>query len=227
MTSLTVSAIVPVHDGARYLGAALASITAQERPADEIIVVDDGSSDESAAIARAVPGVRCWSQPRRGVATARNLGVANASGAILAFLDADDLWTPDKLRIQVGYLTEHPEIDYVLARQTLFLEPGVAAPAWVRPAHLRDGAVGYLPSTLVVRREVFARVGAFDTSYRVVSDVDWFVRAKDAGATMTILPDVLLRRRVHERNLTSDVDANHAALLRTFRASIDRQRMKP
>ena len=222
--ALTVTAIVPVRDGARFLADALRSIVEQERPADEILVVDDGSCDESAAIARSFPGVRCLSQPAVGAAAARNRGVAAASGALVAFLDADDRWTPDKLRVQIAHLAAHPAVDYVLAHQCLHLEPGMTPPAWVRAGQLDAPSVGYLPSSLVARRELFTRVGPFDTSYRVVSDVDWFARAKDAGARMAILPQVLLHRRVHGRNLTTDIDANQAALLRTLRASIARQR---
>src|SRR5204862_4171459 len=129
------TAIVPVRDGARYLADALRSILEQERPADEIIVVDDGSRDESAAIARSISGVRCVTQRPAGAAAARKRATAAASGAPLAFLDADDRWTADKLRLQVGHLAAHPEIDYVLAHQRLHLEPGVAPPRWVRAGH--------------------------------------------------------------------------------------------
>jgi glycosyltransferase involved in cell wall biosynthesis len=221
---VTVTAIVPVRNGGRYLGGALDSIRAQTRRADEVIVVDDGSTDGSAELAESYADVRCIRQASQGCAAARNAGIAAARGDLLAFLDADDEWTEDKLAVQVAYLEEHRAVPYVLARQTIHLEPGVTRPAGLRPEHLEHDQVGYLPSTLVARREVFAQIGGFDAGYAVASDVEWFVRAKDAGLLPVVVPRVLVRRRLHTTNVSSAVAPNHAALLRIFKASIDRQR---
>ena len=220
----TVSVIVPVYNGARFLAATLASVRAQTYRDFETVVVDDGSTDGSAEVAAGFGDVRVVRQANQGCAKARNEGVAAARGGLLAFLDADDLWTPDKLAVQTAHLAAHPAIGYSIARQEIFLEPGATRPPGLRPAHLEADQVGYLPSTLVVRREVFVRVGGFDTSLAVASDVEWFVRAKDLAIPMAILPQILVRRRIHRTNISSDVNRNHAALLRVFKASIDRQR---
>jgi glycosyltransferase involved in cell wall biosynthesis len=223
---LTVSTIVPVYNAARYLRATLESAVAQTLPPLEIIVVDDGSTDESAVVARGFREVRCLQQPNQGCAAARNRGVAAARGDLLAFLDADDLWTADKLAVQVAYMTAHPEVGYTLARQELFLEAGARRPPAIRPEHLEHDQVGYLPSTLVVRRPVFDRIGGFDITQKISSDVDWFLRAKDLDVPMAVLPQVLVRRRIHDANLSTDTRANQAALLKVFKASIDRQRAR-
>jgi glycosyltransferase involved in cell wall biosynthesis len=192
-----VSAIVPVHDGARFLAAALESALAQDYEPLEIVVVDDGSTDGSGEIAQRYP-VRLSSQPHLGVAAARNAGLAVARGELIAWLDADDLWTPDKLTVQVGYLREHPETDYVIARGVAFLEPGIEQPGWLGDEWLDEGGVG-LP-TIVARRQVFDLVGPFDEAYSVGEDLDWVQRARQAGVEERILPDVVLRYRVHDGN---------------------------
>src|SRR3954451_23570366 len=103
-----VSVIIPVHNGAKYLRAALESVFAQTYSPFEVIVVDDGSVDESGVIAQSFNDVRYIHQANQGVAAARNNGIGAARGEFLAFLDQDDLWTTEKLKLQMGYLMKDP-----------------------------------------------------------------------------------------------------------------------
>jgi glycosyltransferase involved in cell wall biosynthesis len=218
-----VSTIIPVYNGERTLGPALDSAAAQDYRPLEVIVIDDGSTDGTADIARRYD-VRYAYQPNQGSAAARNAGILAAQGELLAFLDADDLWTPDKLRVQVAYLLEHPDLGYVLAHMRVFLEPGTSWPASLNRAYYEHDPTGYLPSTLLARREVFDRVGGFDTSFRTSQDSDWFLRAHDAGIAMAVVPEVLLNRRLHDANRTNDTQAVTLSLLRAVRASLERRR---
>src|SRR6185369_6617714 len=102
-----VSVIIPVYNGARYLGAALESVFAQTYREFEVIVVDDGSVDDSGVIAQSFPEVRYIHQANQGVAAARNHGIEAAGGEFFAFLDQDDLWNEDKLKRQVEFLLSH------------------------------------------------------------------------------------------------------------------------
>ena len=120
MTGPLVSVIVPVHNGARFLAAALDSVAAQDYGSMEIVVVDDGSSDNSAEIAASYR-VRLLQQPNRGVAEARNAGVAESSGELLAFLDQDDLWLERKVSRQVAALEADPTLGFVLTRIDILL----------------------------------------------------------------------------------------------------------
>ena len=244
MSQPLVSAVVPVYDGRPYLAEALASALAQtwarsparSRRALEVVVVDDGSTDGSPEVAASFAEARAGSsspvqvrvvrRPHRGVAAARNAGVAAARGRLLAFLDQDDRWTPDKLERQVAHLEAHPEDGFCLARQRLFLEPGVERPGWLKPELLEKDQPGYVPGTLVVRREVFDAVGPFDEGRPVASDADWFLRAKDAGVGMAMLPDVLLERRIHRANQSAQTLQGTSELLHAVRASILRQRRR-
>src|ERR1044072_1619841 len=117
-----VSVIIPVYNGGRYLRAALESVFAQTYRPIEVIVVDDGSADDSGLIAQSFPEVRHMRQQNQGVAAARNNAIAASRGEFLAFLDQDDLWTPEKLRLQIGYLLTHPELGYTLTQQKFFLD---------------------------------------------------------------------------------------------------------
>jgi glycosyltransferase involved in cell wall biosynthesis len=219
-----VSVVVPVFNGERYLAEALASVRAQRYPAVELVVVDDGSSDGSATVAVGTPGVALVRQSNRGVAAARNAGVAASSGELLAFLDQDDRWTPDKLDVQVGRMRRRPSLAFTLAHQRLFLETDTVRPAWLRPEHLERPQIGYVPGTLVVWRTAFGRIGPFDEGAPIASDTDWFLRALDSGAAMEILPDVVLERRIHRANQSYSVGPMHGQLMRAVRRSIERKR---
>ena len=224
----TVSVIVPVYNGERFLASALASVRAQTHPAAEVIVVDDGSTDGSAGVAagfaREWPVLQVLSQPNGGPSAARNTGVARASGAFLTFLDADDEMTPERLAIQLAFLADHPEADLVIGTEWIEVEEGVTPPDWLRA--LPFGVPNPLIFSMLVRRAAFDRVGGFDSNRRLGEETDWLYRARAAGIGIATIEDVLLRRRLHGGNLTQDVSL--ALMRRTHlevvRAHLERRR---
>lgn len=218
-----VSVVIPVHNGERFLRQAIESVLEQTCRPLEIIVVDDGSTDASRTIAESVPLVRYIHQDHRGVAAARNAGIEAARGELLAFLDQDDVWLTDKLRLQVDALMGNRRLGFVLSRHRFAREPGVPVPGWCRPEWFGKSMPGWLPSALVVRSWVFDEVGTFDTAYTASSDADWFFRARDLGIPHEILPLELHLRRVHETNQSRDVATTKAELRRIARASILRR----
>lgn len=222
-----VSAIIPVFNGERFLADTIRSVLSQTYRPIEIIVVDDGSTDGTAGIAMSFKEVRYVRQNNQGHGMAKNNGIAAARGELIAFLDADDLWTPDKLSVQAGHMMTNSEIGYTIARMRVFLDPGIEWPAWLNRPHYMSDPPGYVPGTLVARRAVFERIGVFNTSYRHGNDSDWFFRAKDAGIPMAIMPEILLHKRIHSSNLSHEVPLMTTELLRTVRASILRQKHKP
>lgn len=226
MSSPLVSVVVPVFNGERFLAAALDSVSAQTYRPVEVIVVDDGSTDRSPEIARSRP-VRYLRQSNCGVAAARNAGIAAARGTLVAFIDQDDEWEPHKLTTQVGHLLDRPDLGFVLARLQWFLEPGTAKPPWLREEWLTVSTPGYAPGVLLARRELFDRLGSYDESYEVGSDTEWMVRARDAGVGFEMLPDVLLRYRIHGDNAIYRTDALRAEIFRVLRASMARRDGKP
>lgn len=219
-----VSVIIPVYNGARFLRAALESVFAQTYRPFEVIVVDDGSADESGSIAQSFPEVLYIQQANQGVAAARNNGIDAARGEFYAFLDQDDLWKPEKLKLQIEYLQSHPEIGYTLTQQQFFLEPGASLPPWFRKDLLAAVHTGWVLGTLVVRRTVFEQVGNFATGYSAANDSDWFFRAKAAEIPMAVVPELLLLKRIHETNDSGRAKEVLSELLKVVKTSLDRQR---
>jgi glycosyltransferase involved in cell wall biosynthesis len=222
-----VSVIVPVHNGEAFLGQALDSALAQTWEPIEVIVVDDGSTDGSGAIAGARARVRVLRQTHQGQAVARNQAVAASRGELIAFLDADDLWPPTKLAVQAGYLRDHPEVGGVLGRQKLLIEPGVPLPPWVeREGGLERAGGGAQPLSLVTRREVWDLVGPFTPGLLFADDTDWLMRAHELEVRIEMLEEVVLYRRIHGANITYDDDAMQRGLGLALKGRIDRRRAR-
>jgi hypothetical protein len=214
-----VSVVIAVRDGAAYLGEALRSVLTQRRPAQEIIVVDDGSSDGSAELARSFPGVRCLRQDPAGQASALNAGVVASGGDFLAFLDADDRWLSDKLELQLNAFSRDPELEIVFGHARQFCELGVTSARTSRsPVPAR------LPSALLVRRAAWQRVGAFSSEWALGGVIEWCARAEDCGLRSRMLEDVVYERRVHGKNTTlahPDAAREYARMLKSV---LDRRR---
>lgn len=222
---MRISVVVPVRDGERHLGAALDSLLTQERAPDELLVVDDGSRDGSAALARALPGVRVLELEGRGPAAARNAGVAAATGDAVAFLDADDLADPRRLLLEERVLAGDPAVDGVAAGMENFVSPDCPPEVAARLDFPRGPVPGWHAGTLMLRASALERVGPFDETLRGGEVIDWLHRARAAGLRLELLGEVLLRRRVHGSNITIVQRATlGGGYLDTARAAIARRR---
>lgn len=201
MNSITV--IIPVFNCERYLAETIQSALAQTHSSAEIIIVDDGSTDGSATIAQSyAPRVRYLSQANLGPAAARNLGIECATGNLLAFLDADDLWMPDKLARQVQVLHTDPACEAVLGRVENFISPELGEDDRRSLAKSVAQTGDFHIGALLIRRAAFLRVGCFDIRWRHGEFIEWWARAMRLNLTYTVLPDLVLRRRLHTNNLT-------------------------
>lgn len=225
MSTPLVSVIITAYNSACFLAAAIESVLAQTYSHYELIVVDDGSTDGSDAIACAYPAVRLIRQSNQGAPAARNTGIAAAGGELIAFLDADDLWLPGKLAAQVARHNAEPQLGYTLVHQRLFMTEDMSGSSRIRP-ELMNPHPGYWPSCWMVRAEVFAQIGTLDTNQRYSDDSDWIFRAKDAQIASAILPETLVAKRVHPDNLTGDSALVHTHLLGVVQRSIARQRQQ-
>ncbi len=219
-----VSVVVVVWNGERFLAEALSSILQGSYRPVEILVIDGNSSDRTLEIAHSFEHVRCLPQNGEGIAAAYNTGVEAATGEFVAFLSHDDLWTPNKLETQIGFMDSNPEVEYTIARAKFFLESGHEIPRGFRRELLEGDHVAPIMETLVARRRLFESLGTFDTSLAIANDVDWFTRASDQKIPTAVLPQVLLHKRVHDTNLSMNVDTNNRDLLKLLKASIDRKR---
>jgi glycosyltransferase involved in cell wall biosynthesis len=198
-------------------------------------VVDDASHDDSAARAARHPGVRVLAggggTVPGGPAAARNVALAATSGRFVAPLDADDRWPAGRLVRLLGYLDSHPGCGVVVGHQEVVLEAGVGRPTWVdEPADWIpfDARVGLGPQiqplAMLARRSVFDLVGGFDPDLEVCEDLDWFVRAVEAGVVVDVIDDVVVQRRIHHHNLSHDRDRMNRGALAVLRRKIERGR---
>jgi len=217
-----VSVVIPVFNYGCYLAEAIDSVLSQSYNPIEIIVVNDGSTDNSSEIANSYPDIIYLYQPNQGVATARNTGLSNARGKFIAFLDADDTWHPEKIKKQVGHLLSHPSVGFNITRIKNFYQPGVIIPSGVNRAQLDKEQIAL--GSIVARKEVFNKIGSFNTQYTVAEDFEWFARTKEMEIPMTILPDVLLFRRIHDSNISlGNPEMCQENRLKIFKESMDRR----
>src|SRR5262245_49109170 len=233
MAHPVVSCIVPVFNGERYLREALESILVQTHRALDVLVVDDGSTDGTAAIAASYGDrVRHVRQENAGAPAARNLGLHAARGDFITFLDADDLWHPEKLARQMACFDADPSLDACVTHlQNFWIDELADEAERLRDHPLAQPQPGYVTVTLMARRAVFDRVGGFNTGLTVGDPMEWFARAIDAGVRIELLPDTLVHRRMHRHNLSWESGASRqmtgamkAAILRVVKDTLDRRR---
>ena len=215
------SVVVASYNGERFLAETLESVFAQDYDPFEVVFVDDGSSDGTAEIARSFP-LRYLYQENRGLPAARNAGVALATGELVAFVDDDDLWPRTKLSVQANYLADHEDVGCVLGRNEWIVEDGVEPPRLERdPIFHELGGIQLV--TMMIRRRTFDEIGGFDASYRYAEDRDLFVRLREHGIEIAVLPDLVLYKRLHGSNMTMNRPESHP-LLRSLKEKLDRGR---
>jgi len=222
----SVSCIIPVFNGERYLSEALDSVYAQTLQPAKIIIVDDGSTDGTVDLIAALPNeIEKIRQENKGPAAARNAGLRRAETEFVAFLDADDLWHKEKSQRQLARFEACPDLVLVTAHSQNFWEPELKdeelalqqSPA----AKPQVGASG----TAMVRRSLFDRVGYFDAENTHRDYHDWLFRLREQGAAVEIMTDVLLFRRMHDHNLSRDrTTTDHDNMFRALKASLERRR---
>jgi glycosyltransferase involved in cell wall biosynthesis len=218
-----VSVVMPAFDEEAYIEEAIESVFAQTYSALELIVVDDGSADRTAAIAAGFPGTQVVRRSHRGEAAARNAGLEIAHGAYWTIFDADDVMPRDRLALQVGFLEAHPLLGMVLGLTEAFVTAGDATPTHWNSAW-DEGPFPACAGTTLARRRVFDLVGPYDERMKVSMDVDWLARAKDVGVVAGRVDEVCLHRRIHSGSASANHDAVNVALLQVLRRSLQRRR---
>jgi len=197
-----ITCIIPVFNGERFLQEALDNAFKQSYPFLEVIVVDDGSTDRTQAIARAYGDkVHYLWQTNSGPWMARNCGIKAAKGEFVAFLDADDLWHEEKLSRQMARFQERPELDVsVCMIQNFWVSELIEEERKFQNDRLSKPIPGYVCPGLLSRRSQFENVGLFNKDLRHAAATDWFLRANRKGTVVELLPEVLVYRRLHQLN---------------------------
>ncbi len=220
-----ISLVIPAYNARRTIGETIESVLAQTLVPDEIIVVDDGSTDGTADHpVLAHPHIRVLRQENAGAAKALNAGIANASGAYISFLDHDDLWLPDKQKLQLDVLTGRPDLPGVAAHFRSFCCP-TSTPEeranWNVPAGAQKG---WVLGTMLLRRQAVDRTGPFPEGVHAGYHIDWLDRMRKAGLEPLLLPDVVMERRIHAGSLSQRSRARDEGYLSVARRALERRR---
>lgn len=212
-----VSVIMAAYNAAAHIGEALDSVLAQDWEPLEVVVVDDGSTDDTAAVVARYAGVVYVHQENQGPSAARNAAVERSSGEFVANFDSDDLLPATRVGDQARYLLAHPEVGAVFGRQEW-----LNAPEWMARDSVYGDVDGIPLSSVMFRRDVFFELGGYDTSFVHGEDMDLLVRMREHGITYHVVPEIVLYRRYQASSLTGG-RAPHEPLLRSLRAKLARQ----
>ncbi len=224
--TLDISVVIPVFNGATYLTECVQSVLGQTLPADEIIIVDDGSVDDTPDVVRSLGAtVRYIRQDHRGLSSARNVGQEAVRTSHLAFLDCDDLWAPAKLESQMAALTAEKKPSMCFGYITQFVSPDLPDEEAARLKCDPDPMVGYSGSTILIRNDVFARVGSFDELLEVGEFAEWFARAEDAGVQKILVDEVVAMRRLHRNNVGRRGQSIRSDYSKALKKVLDRRRL--
>ena len=223
--NLSISVIVPCYNTEAYLADAIKSILSQRYDELEVIIVDDGSTDRSAEIVKRFGDQVVYIlQENKGAAAARNRGIEASSGTLLGFLDADDLWTENKLDKQLAFMGRNDNCVCVFGHVKQFLSPEIPGETRSGYDFVTESVPGRVPGTMLITREAFLDVGPFNEAQAMAEMVDWVARADEQGLRAHMLPDTLLMRRIHASNMGIIMRQSRQDYVKALKASLDRRR---
>lgn len=215
-----VSVIITVFNGEKYISETLQSIIDQKYSNLEIIVVDDGSTDNTASKIKQFPAdISYHYQANSGIATGWNKGVLKAKGKYISFIDADDVWMKDKLISQVQFLENHPDVDIVFGYAQEFYESE-------KHQKKKDPIPGISAGTMMIRKDRFLDVGYFNPEWRKGIFSDWYLRAMELELSIHMEKSVVLQRRIHDSNHGIVQRDKYVDYVRMLKKSLDRKRNK-
>lgn len=218
-----VSVIIPAYNRELYLAEAIESVFAQTYRSIELIVIDDGSIDRTAEVAKRYPIIYYY-QPNGGIGAARNAGIALATGQFIAFLDSDDIWVPDKLTKQMAAFAADPHLEAVFGYAEQFYSPELDESFRARIRCPEQPIAAHIATAMTIERSALCRVGLYDPTLKTGPDMSWYICAIERQLRQLTLPDVVFRRRLHQTN-NGMIERHHTnERLHILKAKLDRQR---
>jgi len=206
-----VSVIIPTYNRAKYLCEAIDSVLAQTYKDYEIIVVDDGSTDDTKKVlAKYGSSIRYYCQENSGIAVARNVGISLSEGEYIAFLDDDDIWLSDKLKVQMKYLEKNSDIDLVTSRAEIIDSEGHLTGGFKPSKFYATDFEGLLNSNFIVvpsvvfKKKILSKVGYFDEKLRCCEDYELWLRIALKGK-IYFMDQVLVKYRMTPNSLSKDL----------------------
>ena len=197
-----VSVITATLNASKYLREALNSILNQTYQHIEVLIIDGGSTDDTKEIANLFPKVSFVTQNGKGLFDAWNQGIRMCTGEFIAILDSDDIWNPTTLSDHVNILLSDSSILGSVGRVKFFLEEKQTPPPEFKLSLLEKSHLAYMPGCFMGRKEIFNRIGYYETEWKITSDIIWFGQVKDLKDEIYILDRVVLNKRVHKNNIS-------------------------
>jgi len=223
-----ISVIIPTYNRAKYIARAIDSVLCQTFRDKEIIVVDDGSTDETPSILASYKDkIRVLNQINSGVSAARNRGIVKSKGQYLAFLDSDDVWTPDKLEVQAAVLDTNPDVGIVYGKLAIVDDQGNrkgTKPEEATGSNFVEllSIGGDLPtSSVMVRRECFERAGYFDETMDMMEDFEMWVRIARQYDLYEITDRILATYLEHDGQVTQSKVKVYRGRVKLFEKFLD------
>lgn len=223
MSENFISVIIPTYNSDRFISEAIESVLQQTKKPDEIIVVDDGSTDDTQQTVEKFGGsIRYIYQENAGPAAARNRGLEAAKGDLIGFVDADDIWLKNKLELQLNLFQQNPVNEIVIG---LLYRIPLAKTDEILQTEIEDGEYAASVGSALMKKSVFEKIGAFDEELRFSEDIDLFFRILEAGINVVGHEEVVQLYRRHDKNSTED-EKSSLYHLKAFKKSLNRRRKK-
>lgn len=221
----SVDVVIPVYNGAKYFPDCIRSIFMQTFTPTNIIIIDDGSEDNTPEVAQSWGSrVRYHRVPHGGLPYARNQGILRSTSEFIAFVDSDDIWTPEKLEVQIATTERAAQPSMIFGHVQQFISDDLTPEEASEIKCDRTPLRGLFSSTLLIRRSDCDRVGPFDESIQTGEFIEWCSRAIDIGIKTIVVPEVVCHRRLHRNNLGRGGASTHLNYVRMIKAVLDRRR---
>jgi glycosyltransferase involved in cell wall biosynthesis len=219
---MRVSVVIATYNSEAYIAEAIESVLGQTVPPDEVIVIDDGSTDGTRGILDGFGDrIIALTQANSGQAVAVNKGLAMARGELIGFCDADDLWTPRKLEMQLALLDHDGSVEAAFGKVQQFVSPDVPEQHRARLTPAVEIMPGELKQCMLIRRAALTRIGPFDETLPATFFIAWLGRAKQSGLKAAHIDDIVVRRRLHLGNGgRTNTDAQNLQTLMALRKAI-------
>lgn len=221
-----VTAIIPVYNGELYLKEAIDSLFTQTYPHLEIVVINDGSQDQTEQVIQKYGDrIRSFSQTNQGQSAAMNAGISMAKGRYIAFLDADDFHAPNKIDWQVKVLEDQPHVDMVFGLVKQFLSPEIFDQLQKEVVCPADLLPGYAAGAGLFRRQCFEKAGLFFEERKIGNFIDWYMRAQELQLKHILVNRLALYRRIHENNMGRIANDNRLGYLQIIKQALVRRKL--
>jgi glycosyltransferase involved in cell wall biosynthesis len=229
MNNNPVSVIIPVFNAEKYVAETIGSVLSQTYKNIEVICINDKSTDNSLPVLESFGDkiILINNEDNCGTAKSRNKGIRLARGEFLAFIDNDDIWENNKLQVQINQFRNNPDLDISFSYMQCFISPEISKEAKNLRYCPPDPIPGYIPSTIMLKRTSFEKVGYFDSRWKNGESVDWIFKAQEAGLNIHLIDQILVKRRIHETNKgILDSSISKSEYLKIIRESVNRRKNK-